>query len=73
MTNTIYSKEYREIAKKLVIARKQANLTQEEVAKKLDKPQSYISKVEAGQQRTDVIELSQFSKLYNKSLNYFVK
>jgi uncharacterized protein Yka (UPF0111/DUF47 family) len=43
------------------------------VAKKLKKTQSYISKVEAGEQRIDFIELKVFAHLYKKDLNYFIK
>lgn len=72
MVNTIYSKKYKEIAEKLVFARKGARQTQKNVAKMLKKSQSYISKVEAGQQRIDIIELSMFARLYNKEINYFI-
>ncbi|MBI5306663.1 helix-turn-helix domain-containing protein, partial [Candidatus Wolfebacteria bacterium] len=39
----------------------------------LKKPQSYISKVETGEQRIDVIELKLFADLYKKDLNFFIK
>ena len=54
-------------------ARKEAGLGQIETAKKLKKSQSYISKIESGQRRIDVLQLKQFAKLYKKGLNYFVK
>ncbi|MFH1543168.1 MAG: helix-turn-helix transcriptional regulator [Patescibacteria group bacterium] len=73
MATTIYSKQYKEIAEKLEKTRKEADLTQKQVAQYLKKPQSYISKVEAGQQRIDIIELSDFAKLYKKSINFFIK
>jgi transcriptional regulator with XRE-family HTH domain len=70
---TIYSKEYRELASLIKRARKGASLTQMQVAKKLGRPQSYVSKVEAGQYYIDVFELRDFSKLYKKRLEYFIK
>lgn len=47
-------------------------MTQYDAAAKLGKPQSFISKVETGERRLDVIELTVFAWLYNKSLTYFV-
>ena len=69
---TIYSKEYREVIHRLRQARKEVGLTQVQVSKLLKKPQSYVSKVESGEQRIDVVELNKFSKLYRKSINYFI-
>jgi transcriptional regulator with XRE-family HTH domain len=37
-------------------ARKAAGLTQQELAKKLGKPQSFVAKYEAGERRIDVVE-----------------
>jgi transcriptional regulator with XRE-family HTH domain len=73
MQKTIHSKKYRVLIDKLRAARKEAGLTQLQVAKKLKKTQSYISKVEVGEQRIDVIELKMFADLYKKDLNDFIK
>lgn len=72
MPDTIRSSEYKEVIRKLKAARIAVGLSQEQVAKKLNKSQSYISKVEAGEQRIDVIELNSFAALYNKSINFFI-
>ncbi len=69
---SIYKSEHNEIAKKLKLARIAAGLSQLEVGKKMSKGQSYISKVEAGQLRLDIVELSNFAKFYKKSINYFL-
>ena len=73
MRKTIYKKEYKQFVEKLKRARKEAGLTQGQVAEKLKKPQSYVSKVEAGEQRTDIIELKKFADIYKKPLSYFIK
>lgn len=73
MQKTIHSKKYRVLIGKLRAARKEAGLTQLQVAKKLKKTQSYISKVEVGEQRIDIIELKMFADLYKKDLNDFIK
>jgi len=40
----------------LIAARNKAGLTQEQLAERLDKPQSFVSKYETGERRLDVIE-----------------
>ncbi|MBU4375732.1 helix-turn-helix transcriptional regulator [Patescibacteria group bacterium] len=71
MGKTIHTNEYKQFITKLKQARLSAGLTQKQAAKKLNKPQSYISKIEAGQQRVDIIELNKFAKIYKKNLVYF--
>jgi transcriptional regulator with XRE-family HTH domain len=73
MDKTIYSKEYRIIIDLLKKARINGGLTQVEVAKKLKKPQSYISKCEACERRVDLLELMKLAKIYNKPISYFIK
>lgn len=52
-------------------ARREAGLTQEEVAKALGRPLSYVSKCERGDRRIDVAELGEFARLYDKPIEYF--
>jgi transcriptional regulator with XRE-family HTH domain len=47
-------------------------LTQSQVAERLRRPQSYVSKCESGERRVDVIELAEFAMLYGRKLEYFV-
>ena len=72
MKNLIYSKKYRNVVQNLQRTRRESGLTQVEVAKKLKKPQSFVSKVERGERRLDVVELEMFAKLYKKDLNSFL-
>lgn len=69
---SIYSSEQQELLKKLIKARKDANLTQSKTAAKLGKSQSYISKLESGQLRIGVVELKQFARLYKKDISFFL-
>jgi len=66
-------KKYKKILARLKKARQDAGLKQTEVAKKLNRPQSYISKIERGERRIDVAELKELAKIYKKDINYFVQ
>ena len=73
MSKSVYSKDYKEIIECLKKARIEADLSQQAVADKLDKPQSYISKIESGERRLDVAEIKKFAAIYNKLADYFLK
>jgi len=73
MEKTIYSSEYKKIINKLKDARLKAGLTQLDVAKRLKKHQSYISKIESRERRLDIIELKLLASLYRKDITYFLK
>lgn len=70
---TIYEPEYEKIVERLREARKEANINQGYVSEKLGKYQSYVSKIEHGDRRIDIIELLELANLYGKDLNYFVE
>ena len=48
--------QYQKLLKRLKDARKKSSVTQQELARRLGKPQSYVSKYENGEWRLDVIE-----------------
>ncbi|MBU2540688.1 MAG: helix-turn-helix transcriptional regulator [Candidatus Omnitrophica bacterium] len=73
MDKTIYSEGHKALVNKLIKARKERGLRQEDVAKLLGRTQSYVSKIEAGQRRVDIIQLKEFAKIYKKSIDFFVK
>lgn len=73
MGKSIRTREYQDFANRLKKARLEAGLTQVEAAKKLKRPQSYISKAEAGEQRLDIVEIKKFANLYKKDISYFAK
>jgi transcriptional regulator with XRE-family HTH domain len=72
MLKNIYSKQYRHLAQSLRLARLKTGLDQSKVAKIIGRTQSYISKIESGQLRVDVLQLKEFAKLYKKDINYFL-
>jgi len=51
-----YTDKYRQLLIALVTARKQSGLTQADLALRLGRPQSFVSKFENGERRLDVIE-----------------
>lgn len=57
MTKSVHTKNYRLFLELLIKARKDAGVTQEEAANRLNRPQSFVSKCENGERRIDVIEL----------------
>lgn len=73
MSKAIYSKEHKYIVDQLKKAREEAGLDQIEVAKLLGKTQSYISKIESGQRRIDIVQLREFAKIYKKDISFFLK
>jgi transcriptional regulator with XRE-family HTH domain len=66
-----YQKAYKRFRTRLVQARQEAGLTQVEVAKRLGRPNSFISKCELGERRVDVVELRQLAHIYRKDLSFF--
>ena len=56
MGKTIHSPQHQKLRELLVAARRKAGLTQHEVAERLERPQSFVAKVEGGERRLDVIE-----------------
>ena len=71
-TRATHSARYREFLKRLRALRLAAGLRQVEVARRLGKPQSFVSKSENGERRVDVVELDQFARLYERRLDEFV-
>jgi transcriptional regulator with XRE-family HTH domain len=67
-----YEKHYRAFLGQLRQARQDAGFTQQEVASRLGKPQSFVSKCESGERRVDVIELTRFASIYGKPLEFFL-
>ena len=55
-SKSIHSPQHLALRELLVAARKAAGLTQEEVADRLKRPQSFVAKYEGGERRIDVIE-----------------
>lgn len=57
MPRSLFSAPYGELLSLLVSARREAGLRQVDLAERLGKPQSFVSKIERGERRLDVVEL----------------
>ena len=60
---SLYSQRYRHLLKLLVESRKASGLSQQAVADKLKRHQSFVSKYESGERRLDVVELLMLSEV----------
>jgi transcriptional regulator with XRE-family HTH domain len=56
MRRWVSSKSYRAAIERLVAARAVAGLTQRELADRIQKPPSFIAKIEIGERRLDFVE-----------------
>ena len=73
MNKSVYTNDYKEIINCLKQARIIAGFSQQAVADKLGKPQSYVSKIESGERRLDVSEIKKFAIIYKKEISFFIK
>jgi transcriptional regulator with XRE-family HTH domain len=71
LKDATYRSRYRQFLEKLRRARQEAGLTQVEVATRLRRPQSFVSKCESGERRVDIVELQEFAHLYQKPMTFF--
>lgn len=62
MTTSTHTQRYKKFCQLLAEARIKKGLTQTQVAAKLGKPQSYVSKYESGERRLDVVEFLDVAK-----------
>lgn len=69
---SVHTPAYKAFLVRLVAARHRLGLTQRDVALALGRPHSWVAKVESGERRLDVIELSELATLYKRSLGWFV-
>lgn len=72
-TSTLYKKENELLTTMMREMRIAAGLTQAACAEALGKPQSFVSKVEGGSQRIDLIQLREYCGVCGTSLTAFVK
>ena len=62
LTKSLHSPEHAALCRLLLAAPRKAGLTQQDVAKRLKRPQSFVAKVEGGERRLDVLEFIDFTR-----------
>ena len=72
MNKTIYSRDHKVLIARIKKAREAAGLQQQDVARLLKRTQSYVSKLESGQRRVDVVQLKSLARIYKKDMGYFI-
>lgn len=63
---SLRSRTHRNLCAVLVEARKSAELSQEELARRLRRSQSFIAKIEVGERRLDVLEFIEIARALNR-------
>jgi len=73
MRGSQYTARYEKLLAALREARKEAGLTQTEVARHFDAHPPFISKIESGERRLDVVELAELCRIYGLKLRILLK
>jgi transcriptional regulator with XRE-family HTH domain len=68
----VHSQRYKFMLRQLRIARKEAGMTQVEVARALGRTQAFVSKCELGERRIDPLDLQEYATLYKKAFAFFL-
>jgi len=70
-SKALQAKRYRAFIDRLRQARLDSGLTQVEIARRVGRPQTWVSKCELGERRVDFVELEDWAAACGKPLTYF--
>ncbi|MBL8827244.1 MAG: helix-turn-helix transcriptional regulator [Planctomycetaceae bacterium] len=73
MPKSTFTDDYRAFTRLLRETRERAGVTQVELAKKLKQTQSYVSKVERGERRLDLVQLKWWCAAMGTTVTAFVR
>ena len=62
MRKSVHTRQYQIFLEQLVAARQAAGLTQQVLADRLGRPQSFVAKYENGERRLDVVEFLEIAR-----------
>lgn len=73
MDKTIYTRQQQKLRELLRELRLKAGLRQTDLAEKIGEPQSFVSKIESGERRLDVLELREICRALGLTLPDFAR
>lgn len=73
MPNPLHRQQYDAFRTLLISAREASRLTQVEVAERLGKPQSFVSKYERGERRLDFTEFMELAAILSIDVGKFIE
>ncbi len=73
MKKGIFTKDHRALVAKLRKARENAGSQQKDVARIIMRAQSFVSKLESGQRRIDVVHLKKLAMIYKEPVDFIIR
>ena len=73
MTKSVFSEKYERFRLLLIEARRAATLSQAELASRLSRPQSFVSKYERGERRLDLVEFLDIARVLGLDAGELIK
>ena len=73
MTASVFTQKYSDFRDLLIKYRRDAGITQQALADRLSKPQSFVSKFENGERRLDLIEFIEVSEALKFDVHEFIE
>lgn len=67
MTKSLRTEGHAALTQALIAARKASGLTQQELAERLGRSQSFVAKIELGERRVEVVELVEIARILGVS------
>jgi transcriptional regulator with XRE-family HTH domain len=73
VTESVFTTKYDRFRQLLITARQDADLTQAQLATRLSRPQSFVSKYERGERRLDVVEFLEVARAIGVDVIPFIR
>ena len=73
MRKSLFTKQHETLIQRLIAARKAADMTQQALADRLGRPQSFVAKYEKGDRRLDVVEFLTITEILDADPHEIIK